>query len=137
MNISSNEVHINAKDEVIFQLLSNCNNFKQYVPEIQNWQSTENSCAFSVQGVGDVQMNITEKNAFSSVVFDVKNTQIKSLSIVFAIKNKENTSILTGNSSIDIPVFIAQMIKPSLQKFLNLLMERIKHAVENEIPSAS
>lgn len=137
MNITSNEVQINAKDKIIFQLLSNCNNFKQYVPEIQNWQSTENSCAFSVQGVGDVQMNITEKNEFSSVVFDVKNKQIKSLSIVFAIKNLEKTSILSGHSTIDIPIFIAQMIKPSLQKFLNLLMERIKLAVENKTSSAS
>lgn len=137
MNITSNEVRINAKDEIIFQLLSNCNNFKQYVPEIKNWESTENSCAFTVQGVGDVQMNITEKNEFSSVVFDVKNKQIKSLSIVFAIKNQENTSILSGHSTIDIPIFIAQMIKPSLQKFLNLMMERIKLAVENKTPSAS
>lgn len=132
MNLSSNEVHIEAKDEIIFQMLSNCNNFKQYVPEINNWNSTENSCNFSIQGVGDVQMNIIDKKAFSSIVFDVKNSQISSLSISFTIKNNNTSSFLSGHSSIEIPFFIAQMIKPSLQKFLNNIVERIKLAIENK-----
>ena len=46
MDLSSNEIHIQAKDEVIFQMLTNCNNFHQYVPEISNWTSTEDSCSF-------------------------------------------------------------------------------------------
>ena len=133
MNLSSNEVSIQAKDEVVFEMLSNCNNFKQYVPEIQNWTSTEDSCAFSIQGVGEVKMNIVEKKAFSSVIFDVKNQQINSLSISFAIINKNASSLLSGHSNIEIPFFVAQMIKPSLQKFLNTMVERIKIAIENKV----
>ncbi|MDY0015423.1 MAG: hypothetical protein RBS13_04365 [Bacteroidales bacterium] len=136
MNISSNEVRIQAKDETVYQMISDCNHFRQYLPEIQNWQSTENSCNFTVQGIGNIEMNITQKNAFSTVVFDVKNAQIKSLSIVFDIKNNENTCLLSGHSNIDIPIFVAQMLKPSLQKFLNLLVERIKLAVETHVATS-
>ncbi len=132
MDLSSNEIHIQAKDEMIFQMLSNCNNFQQYVPEIQNWSSTENACSFSIQGAGDVQMNIIEKKAFSSIVYNIKNDQIKSLIISFHIKNNGNGSLFYGQSTVEIPTFVAQMIKPSLQKFLDLLVARIKIAVENK-----
>lgn len=132
MNLSSKEVLIQAKDEAVFGLLSNCNNFKQYIPEIQNWQSTEDSCHFTIQGVGDIEMIISEKTAFSSVIFNLKNHQIKSIIISFDIKNNENDCLLTGHSTVDIPFFIAQMIKPSVQKFLDLLVERIKLSIENK-----
>ena len=52
MNLTSKEILIQAKDETVYELLSNCNNFKQYIPEIQNWQSTENTCRFTIQGGG-------------------------------------------------------------------------------------
>lgn len=133
MNLSSNEVLIQAKDDVVFDMLSNCNNFQQYVPEIQNWQSTENSCRFSIQGIGDVQLEIIEKKAFSTIIFDVKNSQINALSISFHIKSNENDSYISGHSKVDIPFFVAQMVKPSLQKFLDTLVERIKIAIEGRV----
>lgn len=131
MNLSSDEIQINASDEVIFQTLSNCNNFKQYAPEVSNWTSTENSCNFSIQGIGDVEMHISEKEPFSLIVFHIKNTQIKSFVISFTIKNNHTTSFLSGHSDVEIPFFAAQIIKPSLQKFLNTLVERIKNVIEN------
>jgi hypothetical protein len=37
-----------------------------------------------------------------------------------------------GQSTVEVPFFVAQMIKPSLQKFLDMLVERIKTAVESK-----
>ena len=132
MDLSSNEIHIQAKDEVIFQMLTNCNNFHQYVPEISNWTSTEDSCSFSIQGVGNVAMDIVEKKAFSSIVYNIKNEQIKSLMISFHIKENGDGSLFYGQSTVEVPFFVPQMIKPSLQKFLDMLVERIKTAVESK-----
>ena len=132
MDLSSNEIHIQAKDEVIFQMLTNCNNFHQYVPEISNWTSTEDSCSFSIQGVGNVAMDIVEKKSFSSIGYNIKNEQIKSLMISFHIKENVDGSLFYGQSTVEVPFFVAQMIKPSLQKFLDMLVERIKTAVESK-----
>lgn len=78
MDLSSNEIHIQAKDEVIFQMLTNCNNFHQYVPEISNWTSTEDSCSFSIQGVGNVAMDIVEKKHFH-LLFTILKTSKSNL----------------------------------------------------------
>ena len=137
MNISSKEVRIQASDGIVFDLLSNCNNFQHYVPEIRNWQSTENTCRFTIDGIGDIQMNITEKTANSHILFQVKNAQINALSITFDIKNFSNESLLCGHASLDIPIFVAQMIKSSIQKFLDGLVERIKISVETHSYKAS
>lgn len=132
MNLTSKEILIQAKDETVYELLSNCNNFKQYIPEIQNWQSTENTCRFTIQGVGNVEMFIAEKKAFSTVIFELKNQQISSIIIHFDIKNQNEHSQLIAHSSIEIPFFVAQMIKSSVQKFLDLLVERIQQSIETK-----
>ena len=137
MNLSSNEIQTNASDEIIFKTLSNCNNFKQYAPEVSNWTSTEDSCNFSIQGIGDVEMHISEKDPFSLIVFHIKNHQIKSFVISFTIKNNHQSSFLIGHSKVEVPFFLAQMIKPPLQKFLNTLVERIKDVVENNAITTS
>ena len=76
-------------------------------------------------------MFIAEK-AFSTVIFELKNQQISSIIIHFDIKNQNEHSQLIAHSSIEIPFFVAQMIKSSVQKFLDLLVERIQQSIETK-----
>ena len=133
MELTSKTVNIQASNSVIFNMLDNCNNIAKYIPsdKIQNWQSTEDSCSFTVEGAGKIEMSIQEKNPYSSISYLIGNSIIKAASITFSIRNgQENDCELDAKANLDVPFFMAQMIKSSLQRFIDMLVDYIKVAVE-------
>ncbi|MDR2410606.1 MAG: hypothetical protein LBE13_21185 [Bacteroidales bacterium] len=135
MELASKKVTIQALDRTIYNLLINCNNIAKYIPndKIQNWQSTEDYCSFSIEGAGKIEMNIQEKIPYSTVSYSIGNALTKGALIVFSIKKtegNENLCELQANANLEIPFFMAQMIKSSLQRFMDMLVEYIKVAAE-------
>jgi hypothetical protein len=135
MKLESKKINIQAIDSVIFNLLINCNNIAKYIPgdKIQNWQSTENYCSFSVDGAGKIEMNIREKIPYSSVSYSIGNELTKAALIVFSIEKtdgNENLCTLQAKSELELPFYMAQMIKSSLQRFLDMLVDYIRIAAE-------
>ena len=59
------------RDEKVFDFISNFNNFKELIPQdkIQDWQSTEESCRFKVDGIGDAGLKIVDKEPFKTVKY--------------------------------------------------------------------
>ena len=129
MEIQSKKVSIFAKNQVLFNLLTNCNNMGKYVPsdKIKDWQSTENSCSFSVAGAGKIEMMIAEKIPFSSVTFSIGSAAAKEVKAVFCIDETSEASCeLYAEASLEVPFFMAQMLKNPLQKFMDMLIDYIK-----------
>ena len=58
-------------DETIYSFISNFNNFKDLIPQdkIKDWQSTEETCRFKVEGIGDAGLKIIDKDPFSTVKY--------------------------------------------------------------------
>ena len=136
MELTSKTVSIQSSDRTIFDMLIDLNNIGKYIPadKIQNWQSTENSCSFSVEGAGKIDIEIQEKIPYSSVSYSMGNHIVKAASIVFSIsKTDENLCQLTAMTNLDAPFFIIQMIKHSLQRFVDLLVDYIKMAAEKTL----
>jgi len=135
MELASKKVSVQASDRVIFNMLINCNNIEKYIPndKIQNWQSTEDHCSFSIEGIGKIEMNIREKIPYSSVSYSIGNNITKAAFIVFSInkiEGKENVCELVATANFDAPFFVVQMIKSSLQRFIDMLVDYIKIAAE-------
>jgi len=133
MELTSKTVNIQASNSVIFNMLNNCNNIENYIPsdKIQNWQSTEDSCSFTVEGAGKIEMSIQEKIPYSSVSYSIGNNITKAASITFSITNKqENDCELDAKANLEVPFFMAQMLKSSLQRFIDMLVDYIKIAAE-------
>ena len=136
MELISKKVSIQSSDRAIFDMLINCNNIGKYIPadKIQNWQSTENNCSFSVEGAGKIEIEIQEKIPYNSVSYSMGNKMIKAAFVVFSIcKTDENVCELTATTNIDAPFFITQMIKPSMQRFADMLVDYIKIAAEQNL----
>jgi hypothetical protein len=137
MKLESKKVSVQAFDRTIYKLLINCNNIAKYIPadKIQHWQSTEDYCSFTVEGTGKIEMNIQEKIPYSTVSYSVGNALTKAAVIVFFIdKVDENESIcdLQACADLEVPFFMAQMIKSSLQRFMDMLVEHIKVVAEKD-----
>jgi len=136
MELTSKKVNIQAPDSLIFNMLIDCNNIGKYIPgdKIQNWQSTEDGCSFSVEGAGKIEMNIQEKIPYSSVSYSIGNNLTKAASIIFSITTcgQENGCDLNAKANLDVPFFMAQMLKSSLQRFIDMLVDYIKTAAERQ-----
>ena len=135
MELTSKKVNVKASDSFIFNMLINCNNIEKYIPndKIQNWQSAQDHCSFSVEGVGKIEMSLQEKMPFNSVSYSVGNSIVKSAFIIFSInkiEGKEDVCDFVATANLDVPFFMAQMVKPSLQRFLDMLVDYIKTAAE-------
>jgi carbon monoxide dehydrogenase subunit G len=63
MEIESKIGRIENSEELVYQFLSDFNNFKSLVPadKIKNWTSTADQCHFSVAGMGETGLRIIER----------------------------------------------------------------------------
>lgn len=70
--IESDKAIVNASAEDIFKFLCDFNNFEQLMPDqVSGWESDENSCLFTIQGMAKIGMEISEK---------IENTEVKIVS---------------------------------------------------------
>ena len=133
MNLTSQKVNIEASENAVFNMLINCNNIAKYIPhdKIQDFQSTETTCSFTVAGVGKIEMSLQEKTPYSQVTYSLGNAMVSAVSAVFHIQRQADSSCeLYISANMDIPFFMAQMVKSSLQRFVDMLVNYIKIEAE-------
>ena len=138
MELTSQKVNIEASENVVFDMLINCNNIAKYIPhdKIQDFQSTETTCSFTVAGAGKIGMSLQEKMPYSQVSYSLGSAMVNAVTAIFHIERQENNSCqLHISANMDLPFFMVQMIKPSLQRFVNMLVNYIKIEAEKNKPT--
>lgn len=118
---------IKESEERIYTVLSDFNNFKNLVPEdrVKNWESTTDSCSFTVEGIGPVGLRILEKepNKLIKITSDGK----KPVPFVVWIQIKEmaeKDSRIKITADVDVNPLMAAMITGPLKSFVNTLVEQ-------------
>ncbi len=133
-NFTSEVKVINKPAHKIYDFLSNFKNFEHLMPEqVTNWEATETTCSFTVQGMADVGMKIKEKdlNTRVHIVSDGKLPFDFELTChIEAID--ENTSKAHIEINADLNPMMLMMVKRPLKNLVNLMAERLKHHHENE-----
>jgi carbon monoxide dehydrogenase subunit G len=63
LKIESKVGKISKDSEIAYGFLSDFNNFTQLIPpdKVKDWQATESTCSFKVQTVGEMGLEIIEK----------------------------------------------------------------------------
>ena len=133
MDLTSQKVNIETSESVVFNMLINCNNIAKYIPhdKIQDFQSTETTCSFTVAGAGKIEMTLQEKIPYSQVSYSLGSAMVNAVSAVFHIQRQaDNSCELHITANMEIPFFMAQMVKPSLQRFVDMLTNYIKIEAE-------
>jgi carbon monoxide dehydrogenase subunit G len=129
--IESDKKIVNKSPEVVFNFLSNFNNFQKLMPEqVTNWQSTEDECSFTIAGMASLGMKIMEKKPHSFILVG-KNGSAPfdfTLECMLAEKNSSETEAqLAFNADLN-PMLKMMAVKP-LTNFLNILVEKLKDVV--------
>jgi hypothetical protein len=127
MIITAKHKQIAAPAKQIYTLTSDCNRFETFIPEqIKGWESTENSCKFTIEGIGTMEILIAEKTPYSTVKFQISNDKHIPMSLEIGIDEQDNDKRqVTVSVKADIPIFLQPMIKKPMQNMVDMIALRI------------
>jgi len=126
--INSNPVEIQTSAKNVLDFLSNFENFSKLLPpQVTNWQSTADSCSFTVQNMATLAMRIKEKSADRLVIESEAPSPFPFELICELDPLSENSCRSTIRLNADMNMMIAMMAKNPLQNFVNILNEQLKN----------
>jgi carbon monoxide dehydrogenase subunit G len=133
--IISNVEQIHSSDETIYTFLSNLNNFKELMPDqIENWQSTEDTCSFRIKNMADLSLRLTEKVPHSLIVLSPEGKAPFSFSLRCILqKVDENKTNATIMFKADLNAMMEMLAKSPLQNFVNILVAKLKQKFDQKI----
>ncbi len=120
---------IEEKDETIFQFLSNFRNFENLIPEdkISNWEATEDSCRFSITGIGEVGLKIVDKEPYKVIKYSGDNLATVDFNLWIQIKQlEEKDTRVKITFKADLNPMLSTLAKKPLQEFVNILVDKLE-----------
>ena len=130
--IESNIVEINSTAEKIYSFLSNLNNLEKLMPEqVINWKSDENSCSFTIKGMTDLSMKISEKTPSTKIVIIPGAKPPFDFSLIIQL-NELKEKFIKAQIIFDaeLSMMLEMLAKTPLQNFVNLLVTKLKELGE-------
>lgn len=129
---SSEKLVIAAPTEKIFSYLIDFNNFENLMPEqVINWQSTAESCSFTIKGMADLAMRIEKKEPYELISYSSEGKTPFSFQLSFQISAQDDqNSIVDTTLKANLNPMLKMMASRPLQNLVNLLVEKLKHVME-------
>ena len=128
VKIESRVGRLRRDDSHIYGFLSDCNNFQQFADsdKMTNWQSTSDTCSFSVEGAGEVNFCIVERRPNELVKFSIENAQAENTFLWVQLKSPSpgDTRVkLTVKMEVNpvVRMFITKPMQTGLDKIVDTL----------------
>lgn len=118
----------NQNDETIFAFISNFNNFEDLIPKdkISDWQSTDDTCKFKVEGIGDAGLKIIDKEPHKTVKYSTDGKVPFNFHLWVQLKQvEENDTRIKLTIKADLNQMMKMMVSKHIKKFLNMLGDSI------------
>ena len=121
---------IESSSEKIYAFLSDFNNFENLVPQdkISNWKSSEDTCSFTVTGVGEFGMKIIEKEPAKMI--KISNDEKVPFNFFLWVQLKEVDEKDT-RIKLTIKAHLNPMLKMVAQKPLQQMVDTIVDQLSN------
>lgn len=127
-HIETEKISCNKSAEHIFNFLSDFNNFKSLMPpQVTNWQSTADTCTFTINNMATVGMKIESKIPHSKIhiVSDGGKVPFSFTLDVVLTSTGPDSCIGQLIFDADIPIFLKPMVEGPLGNFFNLLAKKM------------
>jgi hypothetical protein len=124
----SENVELNSSAETVFEYVGNLSNFGKFMPEqITNWESTADTCSFTVQNMTTLSMKIQERIPFEqiNVIPDGKSPFNFLLQVLLIPITKDQCEAKIVFSADLNPVFSMMASKP-LQNLVDLMAKNLE-----------
>ena len=131
--IESTPIEIQTSAKNIFAFLSDFNNFGKLMPaQITNWQSTVDTCSFTIQNMATLAMRIKEKIEPTKLLITSEAPSPFPFELICEFQETgENSCISTIRFNAEMNMMLAMMVKNPLQNFVNILNEQLKKMFES------
>lgn len=135
--VESKVVEINSDAEKIFNFLSDFTNFSLLLPDkVENWKATKEKCSFTIKGLTDFGMKISEKTPFTSIL--ITNDEEVSMPVKFTFNwnfssLKDNKTEVNAVFNLDINPMMAMMVKSPIKNFVDVLVDKLKEKIEQDL----
>lgn len=121
---------INQPAEKVFSYISNFNNFRSLIPEdrVKDFESTEETCRFTVEGIGQAGLRIIEKEPHKLI--KISSDDQTTFDLLLWIQIKEVAPV---DSRIRITIeaklnpMMAAMAKKPLKQLVDTLVEQAEN----------
>ena len=123
----SPEVIVNKRPEELFHKIGNLNNLKDIMPsQIENFQSTESTCSFRMNGMPELALEISEKIEFSKISLTATESQVPfSLNCFISDKGEQSQVRLEINAELN--MMMQMMVEKPLTQFLDILATKMQN----------
>ena len=125
--IESDKRKIDKSSEVIFNFLSDFNNFETIMPDkVVDWKSDNESCSFTISGLASLGMRITEKtpNTYIKIV-DEGKVPFKFDFLVNITENNDGADVQLIFDA-DLNTMLKMVAVKPLRNFLNMLLDELQ-----------
>ena len=131
-HIESQRTDINCEPEKVYNFLGSFDNFETLLPEqVENWQSTGDSCSFEVKGFAALGFRITSKIPYSKIGMTGEGKL--PFNFTFDTHIRETGPGQCQVQSVidaDMNPFIAVVAEKPLQNFIDLIVIKLKEEME-------
>jgi len=132
MIIESNRQLVNKNSGLVFQFLSNLNNYQTLFPEdkIENWNAAEDFCTCKIKGLSDIGLKRVATTPNSLIYLDsYGKSPIKfTLNIYLSEVNENQTEIHLVFEGSSINPFMKMMLEKPLTEFFNSFINKVSEA---------
>ena len=126
-DIKSQTVVIDKSEENIFNFISDFTNFSQlFPPQVNDLKITKDTCSFSIDGMPNVSLRITERIPFSCVVMSAEDGKLPFELKCCLEKVSEDKCQAQFHFTAELNMMMKMMVEKPLTNFLNILAEKLK-----------
>ncbi len=118
---------IQSSDKKAYTFLSDFNNFKQFIPgeQVKDWESDENSCSFTIGGMGGVGLKIIEKTPHDMIRI-TGNGMVEFFMWIQLKSLAEDDTRVKITMKADLNPMMEMVAAKPLKNFLNLMVDYIE-----------
>lgn len=127
-HIETEKVNCPQPAEKIYTFLSDFNNFKALMPpQVSNWESTSDTCTFTINNMATVGMKIESKTPHSKIHIVSDGGKVPFSFTLDALITPVDAGNCTGQLVFhaDIPIFLRPMVEGPLRNFFNMLAKKM------------
>jgi carbon monoxide dehydrogenase subunit G len=128
LNIESKSGLVKGNQEAVYRYISDFRNFARMLPaeQLRNLDITGDTLRFSIDGLGNVGLKITERTPCSQLV--ITGTEDSSADFTFwfnitAISDNQSRVNLILQANLN--MFLEMMAKGPLQQFVDLMIDKL------------
>lgn len=132
MKFTGDPKTLNTTKEVVFNFLSDFNNFEQLMPDqITDWKSDKDSCTFTIQGMTTLTLKYTKKEPYHTIeVTPDGKTPINFVLLMKLFESENENHLTTGIVEIDADLnpMMAMIARKPFENLVNVMAEKLNEA---------